>query len=200
MFEPAFLGQVRIARYSMGQEWDEEAQCEYIHQYKIIEHLKETLGNLNRWAKEFLQKKQYDASSRMADEALKVAKELQETQDFYWKNCQRYTTQVPSQSWASPSQPQASVATSSPTTAAGRVPVSTPAGIGPLPSSRNAPVATQSAGGSGQCPPGQFWDGRQCRGSIGQMPGGIPEGSTETPGGVSFPGLTMGYYKVMNLA
>lgn len=29
------------------------------------------------------------------------------------------------------------------------------------------------------CPPGQFWDGRQCRGSIGPMPGGIPGGESQ---------------------
>lgn len=41
-----------------------------------------------------------------------------------------------------------------------------PGGAGtPFP---GAPVATRPT-----CPPGQFWDGRQCRGSVGPMPGGF---------------------------
>jgi len=50
-----------------------------------------------------------------------------------------------------------------------------------------APVA------STQCPPGQFWDGRQCRGSIGTMPslpGGGPQGVAT---GVQMPGGGGGY-------
>lgn len=69
--------------------------------------------------------------------------------------------------------------------------------------SEPAPVATQGAG-SNQCPQGQFWDGVQCRGSIGPMPGGIPGGLTAAPGPVaqaaSFPSLTIGRrFPVVNL-
>lgn len=61
----------------------------------------------------------------------------------------------------------------------------------------------QLSPGPGQCPPGQFWDGLQCRGSVGQMPG-IPGGMVATPGGggaaaAAFPGLTMGRIQVVNL-
>lgn len=42
----------------------------------------------------------------------------------------------------------------------------------PLPGTTPPPVA------STQCPPGQFWDGRQCRGSVGPMPGGVPGGGS----------------------
>lgn len=42
---------------------------------------------------------------------------------------------------------------------------------------------------SAMCPPGQFWDGRMCRGSIGPMPGGVPGGGTQGAAtGIQMPG------------
>lgn len=35
-------------------------------------------------------------------------------------------------------------------------------------------VPQPTAGASVDCGPGKFWDGRECRGSVGSMPGGIP--------------------------
>lgn len=80
-----------------------------------------------------------------------------------------------------------------------------PTGMAPAPSAPETttamappPVATPSGGGggAGQCPPGQFWDGRQCRGSVSMPAGGVPGGAPGTPtggapsGGYSPAGLT----------
>jgi hypothetical protein len=50
--------------------------------------------------------------------------------------------------------------------------------------------STDRQTGMGNCPPGQFWDGRQCRGSIGPMPGGY--GTVATGGGGGAPTFNMG--------
>jgi hypothetical protein len=82
-------------------------------------------------------------------------------------------------------------------------PIATPGGGG-----GGAPMVATQGGGAGQCPPGQFWDGRQCRGSI--APGAAGLISAAGGLGPSGPGaapyspvqLKMGMgmrYRVMNL-
>lgn len=56
----------------------------------------------------------------------------------------------------------------------------------PAPAPLRMPVPTVSTAptGPGRCPPGQFWDGRQCRGSVTTLPGlpgGLPSGGGATP-------------------
>lgn len=59
-------------------------------------------------------------------------------------------------------------------------PPSSPTGINSTPSWNTAPGATRpSETASVDCGPGKFWDGRQCRGSVGAMPS-IPGGGGET--------------------
>ncbi|MCI0564393.1 MAG: hypothetical protein MN733_38465 [Nitrososphaera sp.] len=84
----------------------------------------------------------------------------------------------------------------------------TPTGGGgiPIPGTERAPVA------STMCPPGQFWDGRQCRGSIAPGAAGLisaagglaPSGVTMAPGGLAPGGMAptfkiSGRYPVVNL-
>lgn len=60
-------------------------------------------------------------------------------------------------------------------------------------------VETQGAG-SNQCPEGTWWDGSTCRPMRPNVPtgAGFPEGATAQA--ASFPGLTMGRFRVVNLA
>jgi len=59
-----------------------------------------------------------------------------------------------------------------------------PSGPTPAPSEPTSMAPPIVSSGANRCPPGQFWDGRECRGSIGRMPGAIPGGIS---GGASPP-------------
>jgi hypothetical protein len=62
-----------------------------------------------------------------------------------------------------------------------------------------APVAT---GGPGQCPPGQFWDGRKCRGAVDVSAAGLisAAGGLGPGGGVPASAIALKGYPVVNMA
>lgn len=106
----------------------------------------------------------------------RYSEDLERQLESYWNKVRDFYGRG-----ATPAPPVATPGTTTPTP---RPPA--PGGGTPVP---GTPVATRPT-----CPPGQFWDGRQCRGSVGPIPGIVSAaagagGMTATgPGGMSTSG------------